>query len=237
MIGRVVTLKIDGKDVSGRSDESVLDIARENGVHIPTLCALEGVSVAGACRMCLVEIKGMNKLLPACATTVWEGMEVVTASERLSKYRRMTVEMMFVEGNHVCAVCVSNGHCELQDQAVEQGIDHISLPYMYPKREVDASHDLFGLDANRCILCTRCVRVCDEVEGAHVWDVMSRGIESKVITDFATPWGESEACTSCGKCVQSCPTGALFTKGVSVGEMNKHSEFLAPLVAMRGRRK
>ena len=90
------------------------------------------------------------------------------------------------------------------------GIDHLDLPYHSPSLEVDISHDRFGIDHNRCILCTRCVRVCDEVEGAHTWDVTVRGSNSRVITDFGQPWGESESCTSCGKCVQVCPTGALF---------------------------
>ncbi len=231
----VVTLKIDDRDVSGRDDETILEIARENGIVIPTLCYLEGLSIAGACRLCLVEVKGSSKLLPACATRVSEGMEVSTQSERLTHYRRMIIEMLFAEGNHICSVCVSNGHCQLQDAAVALGVDHIGVPYLYPNRTVDASHELFGIDHNRCILCARCVRVCDEVEGAHTWDVGARGIEARVITDFRTPWGDSDTCTSCGKCVQVCPTGALFAKGKSAGEMTKQSEFVQYLVAMRGR--
>ena len=144
-----------------------------------------------------------------------------TESERLAGYRRMIVEMLFTEGNHICSVCVSNGHCELQNMAQRLDIDHISLPYRYPRRPVDASHDRFAFDANRCILCTRCVRACDEVEGAHTWDVMGRGIESQVITDLHQPWGESQTCTSCGKCVQVCPTGALFQKGKAGGRNGK----------------
>ena len=89
----------------------------------------------------------------------------------------MILEMLFAERNHVCSVCVSNGHCELQWLAQQLGIDHIRFPYVYPKLPVDASHSRFVLDQNRCILCTRCVRVCDEIEGAHTWDVMGRGSE------------------------------------------------------------
>ena len=90
----------------------------------------------------------------------------------------------------MCSVCVSNGHCELQSLAQHLGVDHIRFPYVYPKLPVDASHNRFVLDQNRCILCTRCVRVCDEIEGAHTWDVMGRGSECLVITDLAQPWGE-----------------------------------------------
>lgn len=231
---RVVTLTINGQDVSGRDDESILQVARAHGIGIPRLCQLDGLSVVGGCRVCVVEIEGSNKLQPACVTLVSEGMVVRTDSERLQKYRRMIVEMLFTEGNHICSVCVSNGHCELQTMAQRLGIDHISLPYRYPSRAVDASHERFALDPNRCILCTRCVRVCDEVEGAHTWDVLGRGIESQVITDLHQPWGQSTSCTSCGKCVQVCPTGALFAKGKSAAEMVKRSDFLIYLAEQRG---
>lgn len=236
-MSRVVTLKINDQDVSGREDETILELATENGIFIPTLCHLEGLSDIGACRLCLVEIKGMPKLMPACVIHPQEGMEVYTETERLKKYRCMVIELLFVEGNHVCSVCVANNHCELQNLAVSLGIDHIRLGYRNPRRTVDASHERFALDRNRCILCTRCVRVCSEVEGAHTWDVMGRGIQASVITDLNQPWGSSESCTSCGKCVQVCPTGALFIKGKAVGEMTKHQGFLVTLAEMRESKK
>ena len=234
--GTVKTLRIDGRDCSARPEETILDVARESNIFIPRLCELEGLSNVGACRLCLVEVKGINKLLPACVTTVEEGMEVTTNSERLQGYRKMIVELLFTEGNHICSVCVSNGHCELQTMAQTLGVTHMHLPYRNPKKQVDASHNRFVLDHNRCILCTRCVRVCDEIEGAHTWDVMGRGIESKVITDLNQPWGSSESCTGCGKCVQICPTGALSEKGRSVAEMEKRRQFLPYLTLMRGER-
>ena len=230
----VVTLKIDAKDVSGRADETILDLARENNIPIPTLCFLEGLSGWGACRLCLVEVKGVNKLLPACVTRVAEGMEVSTASDRLQKYRRMIVQLLFSERNHVCSVCVSNGHCELQNLAVKLQITHIDIPYRYPTLPFDSSNDLFRLDHNRCILCTRCVRVCDEIEGAHTWDVSGRGVDSRVIIDLNQPWGDSQTCTGCGKCVSICPTGALTRKGTGVAEMEKDIDFLPYLTRMRG---
>ncbi|RME61858.1 MAG: bidirectional hydrogenase complex protein HoxU [Caldilineae bacterium] len=230
---RIVTLKIDGRDIGARADETILEVARENGIEIPTLCHLEGLSNIGACRLCVVEVKGVNKLLPACVTQVQEGMEVVTRSERLDRYRRMIVELLFSERNHICAVCVSNGHCDLQDLALQVGVSHVSVPYLYPRLPIDASHERFVLDHNRCVLCTRCVRVCDEVEGAHTWDLMGRGVRTRVITDLMQPWGEAESCTSCGKCVHVCPTGALFEKGRSVAEMTKRRQFLPYLTAMR----
>jgi len=230
---RVVTLQIDGQSMSARDDQSVIDVAREHGIRVPKLCYLDGLSVYGGCRLCLVEVEGTPKLLAACTTAAVEGMEVRTGSPRLLEYRRMILELLFAERNHVCSVCVSNGHCDLQSLAQALGVDHIRFPYIYPELPVDASHSRFVLDQNRCILCTRCVRVCAEIEGAHTWDVMNRGAECQVITDLAQPWGQSESCTGCGKCVQVCPTGALSEKAHSVAEMSKHKQFLPYLALMR----
>ncbi|MBS1992424.1 MAG: bidirectional hydrogenase complex protein HoxU [Cyanobacteria bacterium SZAS LIN-3] len=230
---RVVTLRINDQEMSGRDDQNILHVAREHGIEIPTLCQLDGISDWGGCRLCLVEVKNSPKLVPACVTNVHEGMEITTDSPRLAGYRKTIVEMLFTEGNHICSVCVSNNNCELQDTAHDLKVDHITLPYRYPQRSVDASHDRFVFDANRCILCTRCVRVCDEVEGAHTWDIAGRGIKSQLISDLHQPWGDSPSCTSCGKCVQVCPTGALYEKGKAAGEMEKNPEFLVYLAEMK----
>ncbi len=229
----VRTLTIDDRPVAAHEGETILAAARSAGVTIPTLCHMDGIADVAACRMCLVEVEGNPKLLAACVTEVTEGMVVHTATERLRKYRRMTLELLFAERNHVCSVCVANRHCELQDLAVAHGMDHVRYDYQNPAASVDVSHKLFGVDHNRCIMCTRCVRTCDEIEGAHTWDVMGRGTDSRIITDMAQPWGESVTCTSCGKCVQSCPTGALFRKGVAVEEMTRDRTRLSLLVLQR----
>lgn len=217
----VHTLRIDGVDLAGRDGQSILTVARENGIDIPTMCHLDGLSDTGSCRLCLVEIAGSNKLAPACTTLVYEGMDITTASEQIQEYRRTITEMLFLERNHICAVCVANNHCELQDLAEEMRIDHFELPVINPTVGIDASHSLFAIDHNRCIMCVRCVRVCDEIEGANTWAVRGSGIEERVVTDMGTPWGDSTSCTSCGKCVQVCPTGALFEKGRSIAEGSK----------------
>src|SRR5690242_1621135 len=121
----VKTLKIDDRDFSARTEETILDVARQNKIFIPRLCELEGLSTIGACRLCLVEVKGSNKLLPACVTRVEEGMEVTTNSDRLANYRRMIVELLLTERNHICSVCVSNGHCDLQWMAQKLGLTHV----------------------------------------------------------------------------------------------------------------
>ncbi|HET7238466.1 MAG TPA: bidirectional hydrogenase complex protein HoxU [Terrimicrobiaceae bacterium] len=232
----VKTLTIDGRQTTAEENETILEAAAGAGITIPTLCHLEGLGNVGACRMCLTEVAGSNKLHPACVTKVAEGMEIQTNTERLRNYRLMILELLFAERNHICAVCVANNHCDLQKLAANQGMMHVRFPYLYPNAAVDASHDMFVVDHNRCILCTRCVRVCDEIEGAHTWDVMGRGTNSRVITDLNQPWGDSDTCTSCGKCVQVCPTGALSRKGKSVAELVKRREFLPYLTRMREER-
>ncbi|XOB61935.1 bidirectional hydrogenase complex protein HoxU [Campylobacterota bacterium DY0563] len=230
---RVKTFKIDDIDVTGRSDATILEVANEHNIKIPTLCYLEGLSSVGSCRMCMVEVKGAKGLIPACTSKIKEGMEVTTNSEKLQSHRKMVLSMIFAERTHTCSVCVSNGHCELQDQAIELGLEHSYVPYIHKNFEIDASHKDYVYDPNRCILCTRCVRVCDEVEGAHALDIFGRGIDAKIIHDMDEPWADSESCTSCGKCVQVCPTGSLFEKGLSATEMVKKKNIVTNLIQAR----
>ncbi len=229
-----ISIRIDGELIHANSDQSILEAAHAHGKFIPSLCHMKGLTAVGACRLCIVEVAGVGRLLPACTTPVQDGMSVTTQSDKLRRYRKITLELLFAERNHVCAVCVSNGHCELQDLAQKLGVTSIRFPYTYPKVPVDLTHKKFTLDQNRCILCTRCVRVCTEVEGAHVWDVAGRGVGSRMVCELNRSWGESRYCTSCGKCVQSCPTGALAEKGFAVEEMTKRTEPISRLTDLRG---
>jgi bidirectional [NiFe] hydrogenase diaphorase subunit len=231
----VITLRIDTTEVAVPAGASLLEAARSAGVNLPTLCHLEGLTPVGACRLCLVELEGVPRPVPACATAAAEGQVVRTDTAPLREYRRMAVELFFAEGNHVCAVCVANGACGLQEAAVAVGMDHSRFPYQTPRRVVDASHPQFTLDHNRCILCTRCVRVCDEIEGAHVWDVAGRGHQCRIIAGLDEPWGEVTACTDCGKCVDVCPTGALFRKDDGTEEKRPHPERARQLQRARER--
>jgi len=213
----VLTLMVNGAPVAVPAGSSLLEACRAAGVDLPTLCHLDGLSPVGACRLCLVELEGSGRPLAACVSEAAEGMVVRTDTATLRLHRRMAVELFFAEGNHLCAICVANGACELQDAAVAVGMDHSRFPYRHPQRPVDASHPLFSLDHNRCILCTRCIRACDELEGAHVWDVAERGSHCRIVAGLDQPWGQVEACTSCGHCVDACPTGALFHRDDTPG--------------------
>ena len=122
------------------------------------------------------------------------------------------LQMILAERTHVCSVCVANNACELQKLANELGVDHVMFEREWTREPLDSTHDFLVLDRNRCILCTRCIRVCDEIEGVHTLDLMHRGKDSQVIVDLDQPWGESVSCTSCRKCAKVCPVGAIYVE-------------------------
>ena len=228
---KTITIKIDGRAIVTSEGKTVLEVAKENGIRIPTLCHLDDLSDAGVCRLCLVDVGG--KLVTSCTTPVVDGMEVLTQTEEIRRHRRMVLELIFAEGNHVCSFCVSSGNCELQDLACELGMEEVRVPYSYPRNRIDATHPRFLIDRDRCVLCGRCVRVCAEVEGAHTWDFADRGKSVRVITDLDVDWGDAESCTDCGKCVEVCPTGAIVLKGAATAEMEKSPKLVAELLERR----
>ncbi len=213
MTTKTVSLKIDGHDISVQEGKSILEAALENGIDIPHLCFLEGLTKTGACRLCLVELKGQAKLFASCSTPVSEGMEVITDSPKLKEYRKKTIQLLLSERTHVCSVCVANKNCELQALADKLGVDHVAYEREWTGENVDSTHPFLVIDRNRCILCTRCVRVCDEVEGVHALDLKLRGKDSQIIVDFDDSWANSTSCTSCRKCAKVCPVGAIYVEG------------------------
>ena len=218
---------IDGRSVEVPKGTTIIQAARRLGTDVPHYCWHPGLSVAGTCRVCLVEVEGMPTLQIACNTQCADNMVVRTASDKAKRGRADVMELLLINHPLDCPICDQAGECKLQEYSFRIGSDRsrFDFPKVHKPKHVRFS-DKVMFDAERCILCTRCVRVCDEIEGAHVWDLMGRGANSMMIADLNRPWGESQSCTSCGKCVQVCPTGALAQRGSSVAEMEKQHDFL-----------
>jgi bidirectional [NiFe] hydrogenase diaphorase subunit len=229
-----VKLKIDNIEVAVPEGTMILNAARTNGIVIPTLCDVEGLTGYGGCRLCMVEIHGSPKLFAACVTPVSMGMEVVTQSDKLKEYRKMALQFILAERTHICSVCVSNNSCELQKLANELGVDHVMFEREWTSLPIDSTHDFLVLDRNRCILCTRCVRVCDEIEGVHTLDLKSRGRDAQVIVDLDDEWGDSSSCTSCRKCAKVCPVGAIYVEGEALSE-TKNKDIAKFVLSRRNR--
>jgi bidirectional [NiFe] hydrogenase diaphorase subunit len=230
-----VKLKIDGVEITVPEGTMILKAARDSGIIIPTLCNLEGLTAYGGCRLCLVEVNGTPKLFPACITPVGTGMEVTTQSEKLKEYRKMAVQLLLAERTHICSVCVADDQCELQAMANQLGVDHVMFERNWSHDEIDSTHDFLVIDRNRCILCTRCIRVCDQIEGVHTLDLKLRGKDSQVIMDLDENWGKACSCTSCRKCAKVCPVGAIYIEGEPI-EHTKNRDIAEFIVERRNRR-
>ncbi len=207
----LVNIMINDKKISTQAGVTVLQAAQEAGIDIPTLCNHPALSYVGGCRMCIIEVKGQRTLQTACTFPVSEGMEVQTDSPQTIKARKLVLDMLFSERNHFCPYCERSGFCELQDLGYRLGVDHWVFPTYTKKFPLDASHKYYLMEHNRCILCGRCVRACDEIVANHTLGLRQRGSESMIHADAHVPLGES-TCVSCGTCVQVCPTGALTEK-------------------------
>ncbi len=206
-----ITLTINGKQVKGSEGDTVLEVCEANNIYVPTLCHFKGLSDVGACRMCVVDIERERRPVPACTYPARDGLVVETHNEKLEKYRRLILELLFTERNHLCAQCVASGDCELQSLAYKYQMDNARYPYSWPALPVDSVNDHLVIDHNRCILCGRCIRTCDEIVGVHTLDFGHRGWKDAVVADLNQPLGAS-SCISCGACFQVCPTGAIFSK-------------------------
>ena len=206
-----ITLTINERQVKGKEGDTVLEVCQANGIDLPTLCHLEGLSDVGACRMCVVEIERERRPVPACTYPARDGLVVNTHTPELEKYRRLILELIFTERNHFCMFCEQSGDCELQKLAYRYQMDNVRYPYTFPSLPVDSLSDYLVIDHNRCILCGRCVRACSEVAGIHALDFGKRGWRTVVSADLEQSLGES-SCLSCGACMQACPAGAIFSK-------------------------
>ena len=206
----MVNLKINGQDVSVPEGYTILDAAREVGINIPTLCYLKDLNQIGACRMCLVEVKGARALQAACVYPVAEGIEVFTNTEKVRKARRTTLELILSNHEKKCLTCVRSRNCELQSLADELGVDNIRYEGENPAYEIDSSSTSLVRDNNKCVLCRRCVAACDD-QAISVISAVNRGFKTEIGAAFGKTMDEA-ACIYCGQCIVACPVGALYEK-------------------------
>ena len=234
---KLVTLTIDGKSVTVPEGTSIMRAAIEIGAEIPKLCATDSIKAFGSCRLCVIEIQGRNGTPASCTTPVAPGIAVKTQTPRLAAIRRGVMELYISDHPLDCLTCAANGDCELQDMAgavglrdVRYGYDGANHVFARNNGEVnfdwkpkDESNPYFSYDPSKCIVCNRCVRACEEVQGTFALTISGRGFESRVSSGMDEAFMESE-CVSCGACVQACPTATLIEKSVIAIGQPEHSE-------------
>jgi NADP-reducing hydrogenase subunit HndD len=203
-----ITLTINGKQVTAPAGQTLLQVCRDQGIDIPTLCYLEDLFPSGACRMCVVEVEGARGLVPSCAFPAADGQVVRTHSTRARRARKTIVELLLANHPQECLRCVRSGSCGLQTMAQDLGIREAHYAGAHREFPIDASSTSLVRDPDKCILCGRCVRVCEEVQGVAAIDFTSRGFQTVITPAFNTELGNTP-CVNCGQCILVCPTGAL----------------------------
>ena len=206
----MVTLTIDKQQIMVPEGTTILQAAKKAGIAIPTLCYWKDINEVGACRVCVVEVKGIDKLVSSCNTRVEEGMEVLTKSQRVLAARRTNVEFILSQHHTECTVCLRNGNCRLQDVAAEVGVQTLPYEEQYRPKDWDMTFPLIR-DASKCIQCMRCISECEKITSSKVWTLLSTGRRTTVGVRDNKPIRESN-CTLCGQCITHCPVGALLTR-------------------------
>ena len=203
-----ITVTIDGTQVSGREGMTILELAQENGIDIPTLCYRPELSIVGACRLCVVEVEGSRTLVGSCHTPITQGMVIHTHSPKVLETRQMIVELLLASHCGFCFMCEKANICELRKIAADL---EVGLPRFQTRRRYYPIEDVSPYvqrDLSKCILCWRCVRACSEIAKKDVFGIAYRGFDSKVIVDFDQPL-DKDVCRDCNVCISFCPTGAL----------------------------
>ncbi len=207
----MINLQINNRNVTANEGETILQVLKRMGIKVPTLCHLEGLFPSGACRMCVVEIEGRPGLVPSCAYPAEEGMVIKTHSPKAIRARKTIIELLLSNHPDDCLYCVRNGECELQELAEELGVRQRRFQGEKSSAKIDSSSPAIIRDPAKCILCGKCVRVCEEIQGVSAIDFVHRGSKATVGTAFDQGLNVS-SCVNCGQCINVCPTGALREK-------------------------
>ncbi len=221
----LVSVQIDGIEITVPEGTSVMRAAALADINIPKLCATDSLESFGSCRLCAVQIEGHRGYPASCTTTVYDGMKVTTQNEKLGKLRRNVMELYISDHPLDCLTCPANGNCELQDMAGDVGLREVRYGYTgenHLDSEKDESNPYFSFDPSKCIVCSRCVRACEETQGTFALTIDGRGFDSKVAAGQNQDFMDSE-CVSCGACVQACPTSTLMEKSIIDMGQPEHS--------------
>jgi [NiFe] hydrogenase diaphorase moiety small subunit len=208
IMSEIVKFNIDGVECMAKKGTYLVDAARENGIYIPTLCNIPGVKPQGSCRICNVKVN--NKFMTSCTTTVADGMEIENKTDEIEEIRKTILELLFVEGNHLCPSCDRSGNCELQALAYRYRITVPRFPYQFNVRNLDAMHPYIIKDHNRCIQCKRCIRAIKDEKGKNIFafKLRGRGVEINIDPDLAHELTEELA----QKAVDACPVGSILRR-------------------------
>ena len=206
----MVNIKINGTDIAVQNGSTILQAAARAGIPIPHLCYLRDINEIGACRICVVEVEGTERLVPACNTRVVEGMSIHTNTPRVREARKTNLRLILSQHNSTCTTCIRSGNCELQNLAHYLNIHYQPYPVKPERSRLDMDVPVIR-EASKCIKCMRCIQVCDKIQGMHIWDVVGTGSRTTVDVAGGRSLKDTD-CTFCGQCVTHCPTGALTAR-------------------------